>query len=212
MMQFFQDLLTQENYGEFLLRLFIDLVAVSVFSVTVFHKRHQRRDLVVAFMCFNIGLFAVMSVISTRHISVGLGFGLFGLLSIIRLRSEPFSNVELGYFFIALVLALINGIAKTDVAFSLVLTLLVVLVAYFVDHPSLHTSIRQRRVTLDTIETDVGALKQRLELEHGVQIVDLAITQVDHVRDTTRVVMRYVDPLNGYGELDRPVLAGADDD
>jgi hypothetical protein len=67
-------------------------------------------------------------------------------------------------------------------------------------------------VTLDTVETDVAGLKQRLEQEYGVRIVDLAITQIDHVRDTTRVVMRYVDPLSGYGELDRPVLAEADDD
>jgi uncharacterized membrane protein YiaA len=207
-----QATLAQEDYAEFLLRLFIDLIAVTLLAVGIFQRRHQRRDMVVAFLCFNIGLFAVMSVISTRHIGVGLGFGLFAILSIIRLRSEPFDNVELGYFFGALVLALVNGIAKTDVAFSLVLTILVISVAYLADHPSLHTTIRRRRVTLDTIETDVVAVRARLEAEYRIEIVDLAITQIDHVRDTTRVVLRYVDPLHGSTMLDRPELIGSDDD
>ena len=41
---------------------------------------------------------------------MGVGFGLFAVLSIVRLRSEPFSNRELAYFFVALVLALVCAI------------------------------------------------------------------------------------------------------
>jgi hypothetical protein len=41
----------------------------------------------------------------------------------IRLRSEPFSNQEIGYFFIALVLGLINGIDSGNIVYTLVLAI-----------------------------------------------------------------------------------------
>jgi hypothetical protein len=212
MLNWLQQVLSQEDYAAFFLRLFIDLLAVLLLGVAIFQKRHGRRDLVVAFLTFNVGLVAVMSVISTRHIGTGLGFGLFAMLSIIRLRSEPFDHVELGYFFGALVLALVNGIAKTDAAFSVVLSLLVISVAYLADHPSLHATVRRRRITLDTVETDAAALRGRLEAAHGIRIVDLAITQVDYVRDTSRVVIRYVDPIPGSSSLELADSEVHDDD
>ncbi len=48
---------------------------------------------------------------------MGVGFGLFAVLSIVRLRSEPFSNRELAYFFVALVLALVCAIDLGDAAY-----------------------------------------------------------------------------------------------
>jgi hypothetical protein len=180
-------------YVEMLPRLCVDLIAVSFFSIGVFQRRHKRTDLVVAFMCFNVGLFAVMSTISTRQMDPGLGFGLFGLLSIIRLRSEPFSNVELGYFFVVLVLALLTGIAGTPLISAIGLSALIVFVASMIDHPSRSQTVRTRAVTLDTVETDPEAVRQQLEQQHGVKIIDLVITQVDMVRDSTQATYRYVD-------------------
>ncbi|MGG7380820.1 DUF4956 domain-containing protein, partial [Escherichia coli] len=61
--------------------------------------RRPRRGLLMVYATFNVGLFAVLSVISVRHVGPAVGFGLFAMLSIVRLRSEPFTNPELAYFF-----------------------------------------------------------------------------------------------------------------
>jgi hypothetical protein len=50
---------------------------------------------------FNVGLFLALVVITARDVSAGVGFGLVAVLSIVRLRSEPFTNGELAYFFVA---------------------------------------------------------------------------------------------------------------
>ena len=93
-----------------LARLALDLLAVAALVYGLFLPRHRRMDLVVVYALFNIGLFLALVVISAGEVSMGVGFGLFAVLSIVRLRSEPFSNRELAYFFVAIVLALVCAI------------------------------------------------------------------------------------------------------
>ena len=93
--------------GDLALRLGIDLVAIAALVFGLFHPRHRRMDLVVVYVLFNVGVFLALSVIVAGQLSIGVGFGLFAVLSIVRLRSEPFSNRELAYFFVALVIALV---------------------------------------------------------------------------------------------------------
>ena len=185
------------DYADFFLRFGIDLVSISLFAFVIYLKRHARRDLFMAFTSFNIGLFVVLAVISTRFVPAAVGFGLFAMLSIVRLRSEPFSNLELGYFFTALVLALVNGMSNSDKLFVVILNGIVLLGIYVVDHPMLRTEVRSRRVTLDRVFTDPEALKAELEESFKVRILDVSITEVDYVRDVTDVRIRYVDEPKG---------------
>ena len=87
-----------------------DLVAITAL-VAVFLGRHGRRDLVVAFLGVNVGVLAVATALGTGTIGAGLGLGLFGVLSIIRLRSEELTQSEIAYYFGALALGLLGGIA-----------------------------------------------------------------------------------------------------
>ena len=180
------------DWGDFLVRLFVDLVAISLLAAFLYLRRHARRDLFLVYTAFNVGLFIVLAVITSRHISAGLGFGLFAILSIIRLRSEPFDNTELAYFFGALVIALVNGFERQQYAFIVVLNLLVVATLFFIDHPAFHTTIRRRRINVDRVETDSDALRTDLARRLGLEIVELSIDEIDYVRETTRVSVRYV--------------------
>src|SRR5215210_2462969 len=105
-------------------RLAIDLVAIVALAYLIYLRRHRRRDLVVIYALFNIGLFLAVVVMTAGSVGTGFGFGLFAVLSIVRLRSEPFSNVEMAYFFIALVLALVCGLDVGTPAISAALALI----------------------------------------------------------------------------------------
>ncbi len=182
------------DYQEIFLRLFVDLIAVAILAGALFLHRHRRRDLAIVYTAFNVGLFAVVSVISVRHVSVGLGFGLFAVLSIVRLRSEPYDSIELAYFFMTLVLGLVNGLAKIPIPYTIVLNVLVLATMFLIDHPAFHTATLRRRVVLDEIHTDAEALRAHLEERLGVAITELRITDNDFVRETTDVTLRYAEP------------------
>src|SRR3712207_4232612 len=96
--------------GDVLPRLGIDLAAVAALTYVLYLRRHGRRDLFVIYTLFNVGLFLAVVAMTATSVGAGFGFGLFAVLSIVRLRSAPFSNIEMAYFFIALVLALVCGL------------------------------------------------------------------------------------------------------
>src|SRR5918997_1033566 len=121
--------------ADVLLRLAIDLAAAGALVYGLFLPRHRRMDLVVVYALFNVGVFLALAVIAAGEVSMGVGFGLFAVLSIVRLRSEPFSNRELAYFFVALVLALVCAIDVGSVLLSCALAAVALVVAWAVDHP-----------------------------------------------------------------------------
>ena len=181
------------DYADLLLRLFVDLCAVGALTALLAVRR-PRRGLFMVFTAFNVGVFALLAVIAQRHIGPAVGFGLFALLSIVRLRSEPFTNAELSYFFCALVLALINGLRVGAVPFQIMLDVILLATLFFVDHPALYRPTARRTVTLDELVVDAEALRTRLSLDFGVEVLEVSIEEVDYVRDLTRVQIRYVAP------------------
>src|SRR4051812_6660419 len=106
------DLLTR--YGSFGSNLGVNLVAILVMTYVLYFRRHWRSDLLLSYLALNMGIFVVMSVLGTVRIDIAVGFGLFAILSIVRLRSSAVTQQEVAYYFVALVLGLINGINVPD--------------------------------------------------------------------------------------------------
>jgi hypothetical protein len=185
--------LSGADWTDFFARLGLDLAAVLAVAGGSYLRRHYRRDLFLVFVTFNLGVFCVLEIITEKKISAAVGFGLFALLSIIRLRSEPFGNVELGYVFASLVLGVVNGIGHGGIWLKLVVDAIIVTAVFVLDHPRLQTPIQRRRVELDAVHTDTEALRAELERRFGVKIVELVISQVDYVRETTSASIRYIE-------------------
>ena len=180
------------DYAEFALGLLLNMVAIFIFAILIYFRRHTRKDLAVVFAFFNLGLFVVVTVIEMTEVAAAVGFGLFAILSIIRLRSEPFSNRELGYFFGALVLGLLNGIGTPHLAFTLVLNALLLGAIYVLDHPRVLTAAERRHVTLDAVYTDPEILRSALSERLGATVTECTVTAIDYVRDSMELEVQYV--------------------
>ena len=86
----------------------IDLIAAAILTFGLYYRRHHRRDLLVAFLGVNVGVLAVTIVLAGSAVGTGLGLGLFGVLSIIRLRSSEIGQREVAYYFSALAIGLVS--------------------------------------------------------------------------------------------------------
>lgn len=180
-----------------LLAVAADLTAIALLTFGVYFPRHRRRDLVAAFLGVNIGVLAVAIVLGSTTVGAGLGLGLFGVLSIIRLRSDEISQHEIAYYFAALALGLIAGLGGTPDALTGGLMLLVVAALYVGDHPSLFRRYRNQQLRLDVAYTDEDALRAHLETLLGGRVTSLVVKQVDLVNDSTLVDVRYMAPPAG---------------
>ena len=118
----------------------LDLVAIAVLAFAVYYPRHRRRDLAVAFVGVNVGVLAVSMVLTDTAVGAGLGLGLFGVLSIIRLRSREIEQSEMSYYLAAIAIGLIAGLSTSVTWLSVGLVTLVVGVLAIVDSPAVLTS------------------------------------------------------------------------
>src|SRR5919205_1436004 len=91
-----------------------DVIAICVLTFALYVRRHRRRDLAVSYLGMNIGVLAVAAALSGSAAGLGLGLVLFGVLSIIRLRSTELGQHEVAYYFSALALGLIAGLGGTS--------------------------------------------------------------------------------------------------
>ncbi|MFC5337015.1 DUF4956 domain-containing protein [Leucobacter denitrificans] len=169
----------------------VDIVAALVLVFGIYYPRHRRRDLVVAFLGVNVGVLAVASVLGTAEVAIGLGLGLFGVLSIIRLRSSEISQREVAYYFAALAMGLIGGLAQSSVIVPSVLIFVILVVMWAADHPSLLSRSRQQVIRLDRAIANEDELKTELERKLGATVTSLTVQSTDYVNDLTLVDVRY---------------------
>ncbi|WP_440710771.1 DUF4956 domain-containing protein [Herbiconiux sp. YIM B11900] len=176
----------------------IDLMAVGILTFGLYFRRHHRRDLVVAFLGVNVGVLAVSMVLGSSTIGAGLGLGLFGVLSIIRLRSDEIAQHEVAYYFSALALGLLSGLTGTVSVLNVALMALILLVMFVGDNPALFRRYRQQSIQLDRAFTDERMLTAHLERMLGAEVKQVQIKHLDLVNDTTLVDVRYrVQPDGG---------------
>ncbi|MFA9446137.1 DUF4956 domain-containing protein [Egicoccus sp. AB-alg6-2] len=185
--------------------LLLNLVAIAVLVYPIYFRRHRRRDLVLGYVAFNVSLFTVAAALgSSSPLNVGVGFGLFAVLSIVRLRSDEATQGEIGYTMVALVLGLIAGLPGLQFEAKVLFAVLLVATMYVVDHPALIPPfLHQRcRVMLDVVHTDHELLRRDLEQRLGGVVHHVIVQEVDYVRETMRLDVRVrlnrpqqVDPL-----------------
>lgn len=166
-------------------RVVLDLASVLTLALGLFLPRHSRRDLVTVFLLFNTALFCVLVVIGSGRIGAGAGLGLFAVLSIVRLRSEQYRNVEIGYFFVTLTLSLVNGLAP-GLLLPLLLDLGLLAVVAVIDLERLLPLTVRTQVVLDAV-LHGQELVEELSSRMGAQVLSAAVTQIDYVRHVMTV-------------------------
>ena len=167
-------------------RLGLDVAAIALLVYGIYRRRHRRNDLAVIYAMFNLGLFLAVVVITRGDVGLGVGLGLFALLSMVRLRSETYSNRELAYFFVALVLSLVTAVDIGSLAIVPVLAGIALAGAWVVDHPRMSPRHHRMELTLELVLAP-EALRGHVAGRLGTPIVELRTLEIDYVRETTRV-------------------------
>lgn len=168
-----------------------DLIAIALLAYGIYFRRYHRRDLLLAYVALNVGVMAVTAMLAGSGAGMGLGLGLFGILSIIRLRSDSITQEEVAYYFVSLAMGLVNGLHPGPAWLAPALSFLLVGLMYLVDHPGLTARSRRQKVTLDQAYPDVRDVEPALERLLHADIRYFVVLELDLVTDITVVDVRY---------------------
>ncbi|MDR1355428.1 MAG: DUF4956 domain-containing protein [Propionibacteriaceae bacterium] len=169
-----------------------DIVLISVLALALYFPRHHRKDMVFAYISVNISVLAVAIALHGAALNSGLGLGLFGVLAIIRLRSEELQQHEVAYYFSSLSLGVIGGLGANLGWLSVALMTLVVAVVAVVDAPKMFRRYHTKQVLLDQAIIDEAALTVRLEELLNAKVCHARTIRLDLVNDTVLIDVKYL--------------------
>ena len=178
-------------YAEFAIDLVVNIAAIFLLAYVLYFRRHRRADLLLGYVALNIGIFVAISLLTTVRVDIALGFGLFAILSIIRLRSSTVTQQEVAYYFVALVMGLVNGMDIPDRRLVVLINVLLLSVMAIVDSKPLRERSRRTDVHLDVVHSDDASLVADLERRLGGTVLHHEVNDVDYVRKTMLVDVRY---------------------
>jgi hypothetical protein len=130
--------------------------------------------------------------IADSPIGIGIGFGLFAILSIVRLRSDEATWNEIGYTMVSIVIGLVNGLTVINLELKLLFSVVLLMAIYVADHPAILPSSENLRLkfTVDRLIFGKIELEDYLSKVLNAEIKDLIILEIDTVREIMVVDVR----------------------
>jgi hypothetical protein len=189
--------LFHEDLWELLFKFALDAVVLFVLIRLIYYPIHRKKENLFTYFVFNVLIFFLCILMNNVKLSMGFGFGLFAVFSIMRYRTEQLSVKDMTYLFAVITLAVINALVskKVSVAELMFTNGMILVLVYVLEHVWLtrHEAMRQliyERIELIKPENRVQLfedLRQRL----GIKVSRVEIGRIDLLRDTAQLRVFY---------------------
>ncbi|MFT3885054.1 MAG: DUF4956 domain-containing protein [Flavobacteriales bacterium] len=176
------------NLWELLFKFTLDAVVLFILIRVIYYPIHRKKENLFTYFVFNILIFFLCVLMNNVKLSMGFGFGLFAVFSILRYRTEQLSVKDMTYLFAVITLAVVNALAGSMVSVAeLLFTNGTILgLVYALEHLWLTRHEAMRQITyerIDLIKPENRAqlfadLQQRL----GITMSRVEIDRIDLLR------------------------------
>ena len=166
----------------------------------IYYPRTRDKNYVFTFLAFNTVIYFVLGLLTSIELSIGVGFGLFALFSVLRYRADEIPIREMTYLFIVIALPVINSALTSNGDFIKVMianTVMVVLLFVLEKGWGFRFEV-SKRITYEKIEL-VTPNKRELLLDDlrkrtGLPVRLAQVGRIDFVKDTAEIMIYYEEP------------------
>lgn len=197
----------------FAANLFVALIIVRF----IYYPVKQNKNYIFTFIAFNTIIFFVMSLLTTIELSIGAGFGLFAIFSVLRYRTNPMPARDMTYLFILIGLPVINSSLLAGAGWNAVLlaNATIVAVLYVLEKGWGFHYEQSQRITYERIELikpeNRDLLLADLHQRTGLPIKRIEIGRIDFLKDSTEIKIFYDDATQqGWNEDDAVLLVDSE--
>jgi len=182
---------------ESLLGFGINLAVAFVIVRFIYYPQRRDREYVFTFFAFNTIIFFVMGLLNSTGLSIGVGFGLFAIFSVLRYRTTTIPIREMTYLFVLIALPVVNSIllaasnyTEFAVANAGVIAVLFVLEHGWGFHYEARKTIVYERIEMIRPE-NWPLLLEDLRQRTGLPIKRLEIGRMNFLRDSAEITIYY---------------------
>lgn len=185
---------------QFAIGALINLAVAFVIVRYIYHPLTPNRGYAFTFLAFNPTIYFLLGLMGSIELTVGVGFGLFAIFSVLRYRTEEMPIREMTYLFILIALPVMNSVLGTGGEFFKVLIANVGIVGllFFLEREWGFSFQSTKRVTYEKIELITPANRPRLiaDLQErtGLLISRVEVGRIDFLRDVADLTIYYEMP------------------
>ena len=169
----------------------------------IYYPVKQNKNYVFTFIAFNTVIFFVMSLLTSIELSVGAGFGLFAIFSVLRYRTNPMPARDMTYLFVLIGLPVINAGLLSGAGWSAVVIAngAIIFVLYVLEKGWGFHYEQSQRITYERVDLvkreNYGLLLEDLRQRTGLPIKRVEIGHINYLRDATEIKIYYEDSVEG---------------
>ena len=182
---------------DFLIAFALNLLTAVIVVRWIYYPKHRSKKYVFTFLAFNAIIFFVLSMMTSVEMSVGVGFGLFAIFSVLRYRTDPIPIREMTYLFIIAALPVINAtvVSGGQWAQVLIANIAVICILFLLENELGFSFESSKSITFEKNNLirpeNRPLLIDDLEERTGLQIKRLEIGRINFLRDTARIRIYY---------------------
>jgi hypothetical protein len=186
-----------------LLDLVVRLIFNSVVAFTILHfiykQYNKKKSFIFNLFIFNLIIFGLSTVLTRIDLSVGSGFGLFAIFTMMRYRSEQINMKDMAYLLIMIGLGFINSAGYDVVGYEeiLFLNLVVVGVVFGLEKAYFANRKNSQKIQYDKIQLlkpkYTRLLHRDLSLRLGKEVIEVKIENVNFIEGHATLKVYYGD-------------------
>ena len=188
------------NMSNFILGAGFNLAIAFLIVRFIYYPRTRDKNYVFTFLAFNTVIYFVLGLLTSIELSIGVGFGLFALFSVLRYRADEIPIREMTYLFIVIALPVMNSaltssgdVIKVIIANTVMLVLLFVLEKGWGFRFEVSKRITYEKIELVTPDKS-ELLLDDLRKRTGLPVRLAQVGRIDFVKDTAEIMIYYEEP------------------
>lgn len=202
------ELLHLDNFNPILLvglvlRFLFNIGMAAVLILLVYKRNCQNKEFAFTLFAFNMIIFALCTILNNVELSIGSGFGLFAVFTMMRYRSEQLHIKDMTYLLIMVGMGFINSTFQGPIGpFEIVFLNFAMIAFLFILEKSIfNQKLIKQKIKYEKLELlKVGnkeMLRQDLEARIGARVVDVKVEAVNYLEGSANIIVKYNRDITG---------------
>ena len=196
-MEFLDIPLFDDDFYKMILRFCINLFFLTAIVKYIYHKNNENKDYFFTFYAIGIVVFFLCFTLKKYELDLGMALGLFAIFGILRYRTVPLDVKEMTYLFVIIGVSVMNALSNKKMSYIEIISAnsAIVFGLYWLELYWSTNFLISKKIVYETIEnihpSNHEKLKKDLEERLGIEIYDFEIGDVNFLRDTAQITIRY---------------------
>jgi hypothetical protein len=185
----------------FLLGFGFNMVVTALFVRCIYYPTYRDREYVLTFFALNTSIFLITFLLSDTNLSLGFGFSLFAIFSVLRYRTDPLPVREMTYLFTLMALPVLDAVLITQGAWGETILANAAILGVFFAVERVWSSQHEVRksVTYEKIELikaeNYPLLLADLRQRTGLDITRCEVGRIDFLHDVAEIKIYHAPPV-----------------